>query len=208
MLTMMRSPTAHFADQVRLGGKHECGERCVFNIHKQYKGKKKSNQNIILRCETFGVRNLEQQGDEVRRRTPLKISSLLDCKRQKTLSPTTVKELEDLNEAEGMSELQRRRLDAYFSLLEQQPGHNEKVTQWLAVANTMGQEEADTHQEDANLLDAIMTLSSVKCKTKREGVVMTAIEDDTPKVTAPMITLTINLGTLSVQRLRVVLIPK
>jgi hypothetical protein len=49
-----------------------------------------------------------------------------------------------------MSELQRRRLDAYFSSLEQQPAHNEKVTQWLAVANTTGQGNAYTHQEDEN----------------------------------------------------------
>ncbi len=52
------------------------------------------------------------------------------------------------NKEEGLSELQRRRLDAYFSSLEQQPAHNEKVTQWLAVANTTGQGNAYTHQED------------------------------------------------------------
>jgi hypothetical protein len=59
---------------------------------------------------------------------------------------------------------------------------------------------------------------ALKCKTKNESVVITAIEDDTPKFTAPVITLTIiprlnsswhrDRYTISVQRLRVVLIPK
>ena len=102
----------------------------------------------------------------------------------------------------------------------------EKVTQWLAAANTRGQKKAHTHQEDrnykkpnvhrtrggkdseitpsedllsvsqktvTNLLDAIMTLSpGTSCQPKpQEGVVMmTAVENDTPKFTAPVITLT------------------
>ena len=94
------------------------------------------------------------------------------------------------------------------------------MTQWLAAANTTGKEKAygrrndetpnvyhtgggedseDTPSEDllsvsqktvTNLLDAIMTLSPVTCKPKKGGVVMTAIEDDTPKFTASVITLT------------------
>jgi hypothetical protein len=100
-------------------------------------------------------------------------------------------------------------------------GNYEKVTQWLAAANTTGQE--NTHQEDrndkppnvyrtrggkdseitlsedllsvshktvTNMLDAIMTLSRGTCQPKKEGEVMTAVEDDTAKVTAAMITLT------------------
>ncbi len=72
-----------------------------------------------------------------------------------------------------------------------------------------------SQKQATNLLDAIMTLSPVKYKTKKEGVVMTAIEDDTPKFTAPVITLTIiprlnsswhrDRDTISVQRLRVIL---
>jgi hypothetical protein len=101
-------------------------------------------------------------------------------------------------------------------------GNYEKVTKWLAAANTTGHEKACTHQEDrndkppnvyrtrggkdseitpsedllsvsqkavSNLLDAIMTLSPGTCQPKQEGVVMTAVEDDTPKFTA-VITLT------------------
>lgn len=102
-------------------------------------------------------------------------------------------------------------------------GNYEKVTQWLAAANTTGQEKAYTHQEDrndkppnvyrarggeeseitpsedllsvsqktvTNMLDTIMTLSRGTCQPKQEGVVMTAVEDDTAKFTAAMITLT------------------